>query len=733
MRLTKSLALFIIISTFFFQGSSLIKASDIPTGEVRKMLYPGFTQTPPRIDGVLDDPVWQTPPIVTEPFILNEPIYGDPIPQKTYVWFTYDHNNIYAAFYCFEDPGKIKTSISRRDNLGKDDFVGLDLDSNGNRQFTYEHYSNANGTQLDLINSASGGENIEPDWVWYSAGKIVKDGYIVEMQIPLKSIKFKSGKNVIMNVAFYRKIGQTGGIASWPKIGQEKGYFNSLFPAFFEKLNSQLRLEALPSLTYGNIQDRLSPTQWSKASSSTQFGLGIKYGITSSINSEITINPDFSQVESDEFQVLANQRYPVFYSEKRPFFLEIQSQFDLAGIKGVSNMSTAVHTRNIVDPAWGAKITGDYGRISAGIVAAGDKWQSEDKNANILLGRLKYSLKGENYMGLIFTGRKHREDSNYVIGSDLLLRFKNSHYLGMNGLYSSSKNPYTLENTNGGSFLLTYDNLQKKRDFIFCFEHVDRDFRMDSAFYYRTGITSVQGSYAPSIYPDKNKLPWLLKIRNQFVFGYTYDHVSRMDDSFFLHNLSFRFPHQTILLFRQQHYKEAWMEKSFNQNFFQVQVQSQLAKWIYINTLFRTGKSLYYSGPFTGHKLTYSFQAQIQPSWKFTQDFTYEYERFTRNSDNQKIYDLNLFLSRTTYQFNKYFFIRALVQLDSYEKKILTDILGSFTLIPGTVLHIGYGSLYNKQSWDKDSYSKLMQSTQPGKYYQMTRSFFLKASYLFRF
>ena len=331
------------------------RAAGQRTGE-NVVLRPQMTAKPPAIDGVLDDPAWSSGPIINEPFIINNPVYGTPLPEKTKVWLTYDPDNLYFAFYCYDDPGKIKGTLTKRDNIFGEDWIDVDIDAMGNRQFTLENACNPLGVQGDLINSASGGESADPDWVWYSAGRVVADGYIVEMRIPLKSIKFKSGENVTMHMGFYRNQSHSGTNSSWPQIDQKIGYFNSLTPVVFEKLNNQLRLEALPSVTYGGIWDRQSPEKWSAADDATQFGMGIKYGITSSVNAELTVNPDFSQVESDQFQVVANQRYPIFYSEKRPFFMDINNQFNLAGTNGPTNMGTAVHTRNIVDPVLGRKI-----------------------------------------------------------------------------------------------------------------------------------------------------------------------------------------------------------------------------------------------------------------------------------------------------------------------------------------------------------------------------------------
>jgi hypothetical protein len=174
------------------------------------------------------------------------------------------------------------------------------------------------------------------------------------------------------------------------------------------------------------------------------------------------------------------------------------------------------------------------------------------------------------------------------------------------------------------------------------------------------------------------------------------------------------------------------MGKSFNQGNFEVSGQVQLTNWLYFSSGISFGKLLYYTGPFLGHKTTFSFSTIFQPGNKFTQSFGYQYQHFTKVSDNTPVYDLNILISRTTYHFNKYLFIRALIQYDSYRKIVLTDILGSFTLIPGTVVYLGYGSLHNKNYWDTVN-SKWDPGLGPGKYYQFTQSFFFKASYVIRF
>ena len=407
-------------------------------------------------------------------------------------------------------------------------------------------------------------------------------------------------------------------------------------------------------------------------------------------------------------------------------------------------MSTAVHTRNIIDPAWGGKIIGDWGKFFAGILAAGDEWPGKEldgsanallhkgKNANYLLGRLKYILKGDSYIGLIYTGRKFGDDFNQVLGGDIRFRLKGNHNIYLNGLISDSQNPETLANYRGGAFTLAYENSRKPLNLFFSAEHYTSNFRMDSAYYYRTGISKLAAIIGPNFYPAKEKFPWLMRVSYTLSVDYTHDHLTKMDDATLTNQLTFVFPRQGRFRLFYTIFKEAWMGHSFNQGNFAASEQVQLTNWLFLNSGFSYGKLLYYAGPYLGHKTTFSFKTTIQPNNKFSQSFEYQYQHFTKASDNAPVYDLNILVSRTTYHFNKYFFIRSLIQYDSYRRIILTDILGSFTLIPGTVVYLGYGSLHNKNYWNAVN-SKWDPGMEPGKYYQFTQSFFFKASYVIRF
>src|SRR5437867_2141091 len=313
--------------------------------------------TPPKIDGDLSDEAWGDDPLVLGDWISYNPLYGEKMRQRTEVRVTYDDRNLYFAFHCLDDqPEKIRTTISQRDTVFSDDWIGFSLDSAGTGQTSYHLIVNANGIQMDALNTPSSGERWEADLVWYSGGQRTGDGYAVEIQLPLESIRFTSGDDVRMGILFWRRISRTGVSSAWPDIPPGQWVFNRHAHLVFESLNQPRLIEVLPSITYAINQLRATPDRWNSATRNAEVGLSAKYGITSLITLDATINPDFSQVESDAFQVQVNQRFPLFFSEKRPFFMEGMGLFNIAGSGGDGNMRTGVHTRKIVNPSWGSKL-----------------------------------------------------------------------------------------------------------------------------------------------------------------------------------------------------------------------------------------------------------------------------------------------------------------------------------------------------------------------------------------
>jgi len=706
-------------------------------------LQPVRTDKAPVLDGVLDDAAWQAGPLVDGNWVTYDPLFGKTLPQQTKVYLAYDGDNLYFAFYCYDnEAGKIKTSITRRDNLWNDDWVGLSLDAVGNKQSGYDLFINPSGMQGDIYRTANG-QDQTTDWVWYSAGKVVDDGYIVEVRVPLKNIRSASGNQVAMGVLFWRRISRLGLSGAWPQLPPGEGVFNSAARMVFAKLNSPLKLEALPSFTTGSIWDRESPERWTAPDRSTEIGLGVKYGITSSISAEMTLNPDFSQVESDAFQVAVNQRYPTFYSEKRPFFMELGNIFGIAGYGGASNVTTAVHTRNMVAPEWGLKLSGESGRTAFGFLGSADQWPGRswggdvenpnlDKNAYFFVGRGKYNLSGENYVGAIYSGHTFAGAGNHVIGTDLSLLFKTNHSLKFNYLYSFSAAANTGNKTQGQAVTALYNYTTRPFNFGVRFEEYDGDFQMDSAFYQRTGFYKFRMYTNYNLFPNAAKLPWFQVASPYLLAFYLHDTTSGMDDKYLETGWNFNFSRQGYFNFSYSLNSESWAGRTFDQNKFYASSSIQLTKWLNAHVCGGFGDSIYYDevNPFLGKSWQLHAQATLQPVEKLSFLAELVHSGFKHADGGEKVYEVNILRSRLTYQFNKYLFVRALVQTDSYRRKVMSDLLASFTLIPGTVIHLGYGSLNEKQGWLDDQWQKEIIA---GRYYQTRQSLFFKVSYLLQF
>ena len=693
-----------------------------------------------KIDGILDEKVWQTPPIKKK-FITVRPSYGYELPMDTLVWVAYDMQNLYFAFRCLDpEPEKIKTTITKRDNILAEDWVAVSVDALGNGQTGYVLFVNPSGVQADaLTTSVHSDEDWAPDYVWESAAKLTAEGYNVEIALPLKSLSFKSGKKVEMGILFRRRINRLSLEGAWPEIKLNQWVLTSQTRAVFEGLKKQLKLEILPALTHSNNSTRLTPDQWSKSEKSTQFGIGLKYGLTSATTAEITINPDFSQVESDALQVEVNQRYPLFYSEKRPFFMEGMDIFNFwTYVYGY--FPKAVHTRQIAKPSWGAKLTGSVGKFSFGFLSAGDEapgepWVNgtnpdEGKTALFGIARGKYGFGKDNYVGFLYTGREFGDQYNHMVGLDGSYRIARKHWFRGTYLYTASRdsagNVYNGSTTGYGNFTYTFGS--KPLILVGVLEHMGKDLQADASYLKRNGVNVLRAAVYNNFYPNQKKLPWMKLIRLFTWCEAVHDLTTQQDDLLVASSLNFYLIKDASLTLQYQYTKEYWQGREFDKNLWYVLGGIRLTNWLQFSGNFGWREwFFYYAVPaFLGTGYFGSFDINFQPNDKFTLYLSLTHSDLSRAG--QELYDVNIWYSKATYQFSKYFFLRALVQYNSYQKRMLTDFLASFTLIPGTVLHIGYGGIYEKRTWLNDQWLPLQ-----GDLYNIKRSFFAKISYLWRF
>jgi len=696
----------------------------------RKEFRVSRAEQPPKIDGDLHDEAWSGEPLETTDWLSYNPLYGTKMPQRTEARITYDDRYLYFAFHCIDsEPDKIRSTISRRDNVFSDDWVGLSLDSAGTGQTAYHLFVNPNGIQMDALNTPASGERFEADLVWDSAGKRTDDGYDVEIRLPLQSIRFRGGENVAMGILFWRKVSRTGISAAWPDMPPGQWVFNRHAHVVFPELKQPRLMEVLPSVTQSLNQLRSTTNGWNKAKGQADVGMSGKFGITSSITWDATVNPDFSQVESDSFQVQVNQRFPTFFSEKRPFFMEGMGLFNVAGSGGDGNMVTAFHTRRILDPDWGSKITGTAGKFTFGVLNASDASPADIGNRGAAVvgkekffnvGRVTYGLGQSNYFGGILTDTEHAGRSNRVAGGDFSIRFKAKHNLSTTFLESRTGVAGNGA-SHGSAAQVSYGFSDRKYAFSTQVEHYADAFQMDTAFFNRVGFTGGWAYAERNFYP-KDTAKSVVKRFTVFAWNkYGRDQIQNGNETFSILAIRASFTRQGFLRIDHGWGREPWLNRTFDNERTLITGNVQILRWLNVSGNFNKRMATFYDpvNPFQGKSLNTNAGFTLQPNRHFSQAANYSRVRFDRASTGERVYTVNIVNTRTTYQFNKRFLVRALEQFDSSRRRLLTDVLASYEFMPGTVFHAGYGSLFEKDT--------------PDGYRTTSRSLFFKASYLYRF
>jgi hypothetical protein len=434
-------------------------------------------EKPPVIDGKLDEEVWKQA-AVFKVFYQFRP--GDNIApsQPTEVLMGYDAKFLYFAFKAFDEPGKVRATVAKRDQVFDDDTVGVYLDTFNDQRRAFILIFNPFGVQADGIFTEDQGEDYSFDLVMESKGVVTDAGFTVEVAIPFKSLRYEAGKDKMWGVHFLRQIKRLNNETdSWMPISRENSALLSQAGRLtgLEGISTERTLEIIPSLTLSETGRRVGSFNQLPAGTNDpgrivneplKFdpGLTAKFGITPTVTLDLAINPDFAQVEADQTVVTANQRFPIFFEEKRPFFLE--------GIDIFRTQITAVHTRAIVDPDAAVKLTGKRGRNTFGLLLASDNAPGNldrsdreeigvcrekrlfnasllgtecgderllDKNAYIGVLRLKRDIGRENSLGLIATTYNFIEKHNQLVGFDGRFRFNPQSVLNFQVLGTSSR------------------------------------------------------------------------------------------------------------------------------------------------------------------------------------------------------------------------------------------------------------------------------------------------------
>ena len=457
----------------------------------------------PEIDlnGRLDEEAWSEAAVLAG-FSQYDPSEGIPASQETEILLLVADDAIYFGVRAFDDaPGRVRATLGERDTFYRtDDYIQFVLDTFNDQRQAYSIVVNPLGVQQDglWIEGRVGrfGRNFgppidwNPDFVWDSEGRVEDWGYAIEVRIPFKSIRFPESNDQEWGLNVFRKVQRSGFEASWAPVTQDvanrltlSGSLNGL-----GDLERGLFLELNPVLTgtrQGSFDD--AADAFAREPVTGEFGFNAKYGLTSNLTLDATYNPDFSQVEADAGQIAVNERFALFFEEKRPFFLEGTEIFTMP--------KNLVYTRSIVNPVAGAKLSGKAGSFQLGYLGAVDEVTGSGDLADrpvVNLLRARRDLGSASTLGLVYTDRTSSSDEyNRMLGFDGRFVIRRSYTLTMIGAGSRTQVPGAGAET--GSYLsLQFQRASPTFTFNLDLEDAAHGFDAASGLIPRVGDTRLQ-------------------------------------------------------------------------------------------------------------------------------------------------------------------------------------------------------------------------------------------------
>ncbi len=770
---------------------------DLPPEKKNPVRIPHF-QTPPVIDGKLDEEIWKQAATFKDFFQTNP---GDNIApsRDSVVLIGYDSKHLYIAIHAYDEPDKVRATLCKRDEVFGDDNFRVFLDTFNDQRRAYVLGFNPFGIQGDGIMTEGSGTDFNVDIVMESKGSIVEDGWVCEVAIPFKSLRYEAGEGKLWGIHVWRNIDRFNDeIDSWMPISRDKvGLLNQAGKITgLEGIDTERQIEVIPSLTLSESGKRVATIPFSSSISDpgrivnaplkSDAGVTVKMGITPTLTLDLAVNPDFAQVEADYLVITANQRFPIFFPEKRPFFLE--------GVDIFRTNIQAVNTRTIVDPDYAVKLTGKQGRTVFGVLLASDNapgnYSDEernnpelrpaierflDKNAYVGVLRVKRDVGKESNFGFLATTYNFIEKHNHVAGFDGRFRIDTQTTFSFQILGANSRRFFRdieadqsiYRTGNGVGYSWNYNKSGRHFGYNLSGGGRTADYRSDVGFLFRTDTHSnnVNFRYNSEPKPKATLISW--NIFNGA--SMSYDGKGRSQGAGYFGDANFQLKNKTYLNWYYEIFYNRIFEEEFGTRrnatrsgaFFGAPERSLTGKFTGFNANFNPTQKYNYGANFGRgwNSFDYDFGAgerypRVSPaalldpfapldpgaasSWNASVYGSYrpvaaletsmEYSRSSlkRNDTRRTVFVSNITSFFTKYQFTRFTFVRARLDYDTLSSRVRGQYLFGWTPNPGTAFYVGYNDSFNY-----NGFSPFNSLPEPG-FRLQNRTFFIKTSYLFR-
>jgi hypothetical protein len=706
-------------------------------------------------------------------FIQQQPADGKAATEATEVWMAYSRSTLYFVFLCHDShPGQVRTHLARRENVLTDDNVFVLLDPFQDHRTGVMFQVNAAGVQADASWSESSGPDYSYDTVWDSDARVTKEGWMAIIAIPFRSLRFHAGQRD-WGVVFQRNLPRNSETDFWPRVAANvSGVLTQEatlrgIEGVTGSRNFQLNPYALGQNERKLIDlDPTNPYFSSRHIEGTAGG-EVKLVIKDSIVLDGTINPDFSDIESDQPQFTVDQRFPVYFPELRPFFLENASYF--------STPINLVYTRNIAHPEFGVRMTGKLGRTNLGLFAVDDRQPGEavatsdplyGNRATVAVARVSRDIGEGSSLGAIYTDEEFGGGWNRIGGVDFIARIgKNWTAHGqmiesstMGDQDSGNPVPYSAGPASDLQFIRSGHALNLFNEY----QDVSTGFQTNLGFLQSSNIRSDHFHTAYQWFPRHSVVQsWGLEANQNLAFdhqGNRVYHYSTFDPFLLLPRNIVLAPigGQNSDTVSPANYPALSGFRNFTENFGGLILRGAPWSQLNLNLIAIRGGNVNYNplagqAPFLLNQDLLNLLFTLQPVNHLTIDNTYLLDRDHAVAGGAFVYETQTMRTKFNYQFTRSISARVIAEYDSTlsnpantsllrTKQVATQALLTWLPHPGTAVYFGYND--DLQNLSRSLCNRLpngacnpSNTTFPrtGPLLNDGRQIFVKASYLFRF
>ena len=707
---------------------------------------------PPVLSRYLDGTT--TPPGVRiTGLVQREPGDGVPSSVETTAYLSYDDDHLYAVFVCRDDPAKVRANMTKREAIMGDDLVFLLLDTYHDGRRSYMFLANPFGIQLDGVTTEGQDDDFSYDTLWQSDGHLTADGYVVVMKIPFKSLRFSNAATQTWGVAVGRVVPRANEMSFWPYITRRIAGFGQQM-ATLEGLQGISPGRNVQVIPYGNFAAArvLDEGGVRVTENAARAGVDGKAVIKDALTVDMTVNPDFSQIESDEPQVTVNQRFEVFFPEKRPFFIENAGYFETP--------QNLFFSRRIADPGVGVRLTGKARGWAFGVLGVNDEepgreYEAGDPRNGKLAGvgvfRVQREFARQSYIGGIFTDRELGPAANRVYGADARWKFTDN-WTATGQWVGSQTIDETGVSTSGTSWIAEVSREGRGFDYTGMFTSRSPDFRSELGYIRRVDMREVQQEADYSWYPEKSRL---LRIGADVEAGALWDYGGQLQDWQVEPGFEIELPGQTEIGAMYVEAFERYEGTEFRRGGGMVRASTEWLTWLGGNVHYFRGSGInYYPAegldPFLGTEQSVEAGFTLRPFSRLRLDLSYLYSDLSTSGESAlppdaprgRIFTDHIFRTRVNYQFTRELSARvifdyeslspnqALVDLDN-ERRFNADVLFTYLVNPWTAVYVGYTDGYENRPLAPLTSPPPSPADLP--LTSTGRQVFVKLSYLFRF